>query len=165
MTLADHANTASLTAHHCAECGASYPSPDDGCNARFEQLLALDHSRQLPWGPLHGLAFACFALQHPSQHITSTLERAWLMLYRIVVAGDGPVAVSQGLRKAHGTDARWIAPEFPGRAVASPGFGVTIATLADFSAECYAADALRWARATLVGYGLTIPTDALVATR
>ncbi len=106
MTLADHANTASLTAHHCAECGASYPSPD-----------------------------------------------------------DGPVAVSQGLRKAHGTDARWFAPEFPGRAVASPGFGVTIATLADFSAERYAADALRWARATLVGYGLTIPTNALVATR
>jgi len=102
MTLADHANTASLTAQHCAECGASYPSPDDGCNA---------------------------------------------------------------LRKAHGTDARWIAPEFPGRAVAFPGFGVTIATLADFSAESYAADALRWARATLVGYGLTIPTDALVATR
>jgi hypothetical protein len=126
----------------------------EGCDARFEQLLALDHSRQEPWGPLHGLAFACFALQHPSQHITSTLERAWLMLHRIVVAGDKPSDVARGLRRAHGSDASWQGAPFPGREAHPARFDVTITDLGDFPAERYAADAARWARATLVGYGL-----------
>ncbi len=141
----------------CGECGARYASPEDSCNARFEQLLALDHSRQAPWGPLHGLAFSCFALQHPSQHITSTLERAWLMLCRIVVSGDDPFNAAQGLRKAHGTEVQWNAPPFPGRSTVMLDFAITIADLGDFAAERYASDADRWARATLSAYGLTFP--------
>ena len=54
-----------MTPTRCDECGARYTEPGDSCQARFDQLLALDHSRQEPWGSRHGLAFAAFALQHP----------------------------------------------------------------------------------------------------
>lgn len=35
------------------------------CGELFDRLLALDHSRRQPWGPLHGQAVACYFLQHP----------------------------------------------------------------------------------------------------
>ena len=152
--------TAGPGAIPCADCGAEGKRGDPpSCNDRFEQLLALDHSRQPPWGRLHGLAFSCFALQHPSQHITSTLERAWLMLARIVLCGDDPAAVGEGLRKAHPRSAGWSAPPFPGRAASTGRFAFTIVDLGDFNAASYTADAHRWARATLEGYGMVIPKE------
>jgi catechol 2,3-dioxygenase-like lactoylglutathione lyase family enzyme len=45
-------------------------------------LLALDHSRQEPWGSRHGVAFAAFALQHPARYATS-LDPAWATLHRM----------------------------------------------------------------------------------
>jgi hypothetical protein len=47
----------------CPECGATYSEEGDSCAARFDQLLALDHSRREPWGSRHGQAYAAFALQ------------------------------------------------------------------------------------------------------
>ena len=36
------------------------------CEALFDRLIALDHERQPPWGPLHAVVVACFFLQHPA---------------------------------------------------------------------------------------------------
>lgn len=48
----------------CEECGA--PTTQASCAELFDRLLALDHSRQQPWGALHGEAVACYFAQHPS---------------------------------------------------------------------------------------------------
>jgi len=32
----------------------------------FDRLLALDHSRAEPWGPLHAVTVTCYRLQHPA---------------------------------------------------------------------------------------------------
>ncbi len=37
----------------------------------FERLLALDHSRQEPWGPLHGVVVACHRLQQAAEPVRS----------------------------------------------------------------------------------------------
>src|SRR3954468_18020132 len=71
-----------LAAQWCSECSASYSGSDDSCGARFHALLALDHSRQEPWGSRHGQAFAAFALQHPETYPAS-LAGPWQALYRI----------------------------------------------------------------------------------
>ena len=60
----------------CNECGARYGNSTDSCVVRFDQLLALDHSRREPWGSRHGLAFAVFALQHPQRYPAGTRVRA-----------------------------------------------------------------------------------------
>lgn len=51
----------------CADCGAAWRDGEDSCAARFDRLLALDHSRREPWGSRHGIAFAVYALQHLTQ--------------------------------------------------------------------------------------------------
>jgi len=75
-----------MVGSQCPECGATYSEEGDSCAARFDQLLALDHSRREPWGSRHGQAFAAFALQHPVIHEAS-LDRGWAALWRIYVAG------------------------------------------------------------------------------
>ena len=47
----------------CEDCGAVVTGMT--CGELFDRLLALDHSRRQPWGPLHGQAVACYFLQHP----------------------------------------------------------------------------------------------------
>jgi hypothetical protein len=51
-----------LPSERCPGCGA--PAEPDSCDELFQVLLALDHSRQDPWGPLHGVSVSCFLLQH-----------------------------------------------------------------------------------------------------
>jgi len=36
--------------HACPQCGAIYQQTEDSCAERFPALLALDNSRQEPWG-------------------------------------------------------------------------------------------------------------------
>lgn len=48
----------------CEECGAA--TGEATCAELFDRLLALDHSRQQPWGSLHGEAVACYFAQHPN---------------------------------------------------------------------------------------------------
>jgi hypothetical protein len=135
----------------CPECGASYRVDGDSCAARFEQLLALDHSRQEPWGSRHGQAFAAFALQHPAK-FGSSLDHAWAALYRIYLAGDRPSFVFDQLRsKRREALAAWSVPARPERPVATPS--VTIADLGDFDAEAYADILDEWSRASLAMWG------------
>ena len=142
----------------CSECGARYPADTDSCAARFDQLLALDHSRREPWGSRHGQAFAAFALQHPVEHRAS-VDSAWTALYRIYCLDQPPARVFGALRAAHG---RVVSdPELPARApamVTRPA--ITIADLGEFSAGDYATRLDEWCRATLRAWGARIDVAA-----
>lgn len=61
----------------CEECGALTIGAT--CAELFDRLLALDHSRQQPWGSLHGEAVACYFAQHRNAH-RSPRDVAPLML-------------------------------------------------------------------------------------
>jgi len=135
----------------CPECGASYDTDGDSCAARFDQLLALDHSRREPWGSRHGQAFAAFALQHP-QRFAGSLDHAWAALHRIYFAGDRPTLVFEQLRSGRqGALARWNVPPRPERPVTSPS--VTVANLGAFDADTYAEQLDDWCRASLAMWG------------
>ena len=143
----------------CPECGARYATDGDSCQTRFEQLLALDHSRREPWGSRHGQAFAAFVLQHPVLHARS-VERAWAALYRIYVHGEAPHAVFASFRPsatARG-GARPRVPALPIGRAAAPR--VTIVDLADFAPETYPASLDGWCRAALEAWGVAIPPPA-----
>src|SRR6185503_612151 len=119
-------------AHACPQCGALYPDPTLTCQERFQALLALDHSRAEPWGSLHGVVFSCFTLQHPEGQERQALERAWIALYRIVVKGDEPARVFEGLRKAAPQEpAEWQVPPLPEVPPAGGPYAVTLAELGD----------------------------------
>jgi len=140
--------------HTCAQCGATYEREDDSCAERFSALLALDHSRQEPWGSRHGSAFAVYTLQHPEAASREALERSWAMLYRIHVAGDEPSYVVRVLRQVNdGRPAKWHVPPLPAEVGKSRHYRVTIADLRDFEAESYAARLEDWCRATLNALG------------
>jgi hypothetical protein len=139
----------------CPQGSAALGEPPLSCADRFSALLALDHSRQEPWGSRHGAAFAAYTLQHPSGQAAEMLERCWLMLCRIYIAGDDRASVARGLR-AHGarTPEDWSAPPFPGPSATPAAFEITIADLGDFAAGQYAPLLDRWCLATLAGWGL-----------
>lgn len=135
----------------CSECGASYANDGDSCGARFEQLLALDHSRREPWGSRHGQAFAAFALQHPQRFATS-IDHAWTALHRIYVAGDRPSFVFERLRSNRREVLReWNVPARLPRPAARPS--MTIADLGEFDASRYTDQLDAWCRATLSMWG------------
>jgi hypothetical protein len=144
--------------HQCPECGARYSSEQDSCAARFEQLLALDHSRQEPWGSRHGRAFAVFALQHPIQYSASA-DRGWQILYRIYVLHEAPSNVIASMRAGTSEKSAQlnVAPR-PPAAVCLPA--ITIADLGDFAAGDYATALDAWCRATLDAWGVATTTDA-----
>ncbi|MBI3567761.1 MAG: hypothetical protein HY084_06100 [Gemmatimonadetes bacterium] len=132
----------------CPQCGAHHARAGDSCASRFAELLALDHSRQAPWGPLHGLAFAAYALQHPAEHAAS-LERCWLMAYRVTVAGDDPSRLASAMRRTSDvTLATFDAPPLP-QGPAPTHFAITIADLGEFAAEDYPVRCRSWARAAV----------------
>jgi hypothetical protein len=137
----------------CPECGATYSAETDSCAARFDELLALDHSRREPWGSRHGQAFAAFALQHPMTHGAS-LDRAWSALWRIYVAGESPARVFGALVAHRGSvpPADKNLPARPATRAMMPS--VTIHDLADFAAETYPARLDAWCRAALASWGL-----------
>ena len=132
-----------MTLMRCAECGARYTEPDDSCQARFDHLLALDHSRQEPWGSRHGLAFAAFALQHPQRFPAASVARARELVQRVVVDGELLAQVTEEFRTR---------PQSNSPAAETPKpqtFAVTIADLGGFEAATYPDDLRRWARAAL----------------
>ena len=134
---------------HCVQCGAEYENENDSCSARFDRLLALDHSRQEPWGSRHGQAFAAFALQHPATY-PSSLDHAWQALYRIYVSGDQPAYVFAALRERRPFETD--SPRRPTQRAGMPS--VTIAYLADFDADTYPERLDAWCRASLAAWGL-----------
>jgi hypothetical protein len=136
--------------HACPECGAAYTATDDDCAARFDLLLALDHSHREPWGSRHGQAFAAYALQHPVKHAAS-LDRAWLALHQIYVSGTAPDRVFGALVAARGkTPPGWDVPARAARPVHAPA--VTIADLGDFEAATYPGRLDDWCRAALAAW-------------
>jgi len=136
-------------ANACPECGARYPDPAHSCAERFQTLLALDHSREEPWGSRHGIVFSCYSLQHPLHQPDGVIERAWLVLHRLVAAGDDPVRLFTGLRRSsEARPAGWDAPPLPSQPVPGGPYDVTIADLGGFEAATYPARVDAWARAT-----------------
>jgi len=145
--------------HVCEECGARYSSPDESCARRFDELLALDHSRREPWGSRHGQAFAAFALEHPRTHPRS-LDAAWDSLYRIYCLNEVPAVVFAARRE--NPTARPVAPR-PSRQPTA--FAVTIADLGEFEAEGYPAALDAWCRAALAAWGAPVIAELLPAAR
>ena len=135
----------------CPDCGAVYLAPGDGCAARFNALLALDHSRREPWGSRHGLAVSAFALQHPGRYGRDVLERAWLYLFSVYVTGRDRGRVARALRRAGKAAPGWAVPPLPA-ARPEPRFGVTIADLGSFAAETYASQLDSWCQAALAAW-------------
>lgn len=146
--------TPSTHTHSCPECCAIYAAFDDSCASRFDTLLALDHSREEPWGSRHGQAFAAYALQHPVTHAAS-LDRAWSALHQIYVAGMAPERVFGALVAARGgMPTGWSVPARAARPVGAPA--VTIADLGGFDAATYAARLDDWCRAALAAWGAVV---------
>jgi hypothetical protein len=143
----------------CAECGGVV-SPRS-CDELFQELLALDHSRQAPWGPLHPVAVACFFLQHPSRVPPESRSLYWALLHAYLregLAAVGPMAGRVRKLNSHRRGGRAPeagdypgAPPFP-QAEPPRGFAVTIANVADggsFPAAGYAGRVRRWAADTV----------------
>ncbi|MBX7119425.1 MAG: hypothetical protein K1X31_10545 [Gemmatimonadaceae bacterium] len=141
----------------CADCGARYAHADDSCTVRFDTLLALDHSHREPWGSRHGLAFAVFALQHPSRYDARTQARSHELLSRVLVAQEPLDAVVRDFR-ARDRRTRRAPVALAAPAAAPRRYAVTIADLDDFGADRYPADLDRWGRATLDALG-PLPHD------
>jgi hypothetical protein len=137
--------------HRCPECGADYSRETDSCATRFEQLLALDHSRAEPWGSRHGQAFAAFALQHPARYGAS-LDVAWVMLFRIYCQRETPAHVVATVRRAGArVDDDGHLPPRPEHPLSQPV--ITIADLGEFAAPTYVQQLDDWCRATLRAWG------------
>ncbi len=132
----------------CPSCGARYTDPGDDCDARFNALLALDHSRREPWGSRHGLAASAFWLQHPDRCAREVLERSWVFLFSVYVKGIDAARVARGLRRAGKQAPDWDVSPLPGSGPAGP-FAVTIADLGTFDADTYPERLDAWCRAAL----------------
>lgn len=147
-----------MTGNTCPQCGAVYRSAADSCQSRFDTLLALDHSRQEPWGSRHGSAFAAFVLQHAAGQSREMLERCWMLLHRIWVGGEDPRAVAYALRRIENGELEPSPmPPLPMDAGAARSFRVTIADLGEFEAESYPRLLEDWCRATLEALGVPSP--------
>ncbi|WP_078871741.1 DUF5946 family protein [Streptomyces sp. NRRL S-337] len=149
---------------HCAECGASMESRS--CDDLFNVLLALDHARQSPWGPLHGISVSCFLLQHPSRLPADDGARAWALLHAYLEGGLDEVnqLVGQARRgnshRAKNTPARVVRDaELPRRDAPPSRFSVTIEDVAvdgTFPAEEFAERVKAWAAATVDAWSRTM---------
>lgn len=138
----------------CAQCGAVSDTP---CEELFQRLLALDHSRQEPWGPLHGVAVACYRLQHPASLAEGT-HAFPLELLRTHVA-DGAGASRKLTERARRTNSHRVRRREnttpAARADVPSGFAFTVAEVAvdgSFPAGGHPERVRSWARATLAAW-------------
>ncbi|MEV4534499.1 DUF5946 family protein [Asanoa sp. NPDC049518] len=142
------------------ECGA--PQVPHSCGELFERLLALDHSRQPPWGPLHGVVVACFFLQHPAHPLApqGRDDAGWAFLVAYQSGGQaGLHAMTDSARRRNSHRHRGSAlfqaavtfPEGP----FPTSFGTTIVDVAvdgSFPAEGYEHRVEAWAKATFTAW-------------
>jgi hypothetical protein len=124
-------------------------------------VLALDHSRRPPWGPLHGVTVACYLLQHPGR-APADRDRP-LALLRAYLDGGAAAAArfTEGARRANahrgpGSPAP-SRPQAAGKAPDGPraAFAVTIADVAadgTFPADGFAERVTAWAEATAAAW-------------
>jgi hypothetical protein len=136
----------------CPECGA--PGTPRSCTDLFEVLLALDHSRRPPWGPLHAVSVSCYLLQHPGGTSTGVAQRRAVLRAYL----DGGVAAVENLtegarrRNTHRSGAAVRLGGDPDPAPPSGPFAVTIVDVAqggDFPAAGFEERVRAWAAAIL----------------
>lgn len=143
----------------CLDCGAQYEGLAASCGHRVDALLALDHSRREPWGSRHGLAFAVFAVQHPTRYSAAIQAQSVEMLRRVYLGGEALPAVVHALSlRAGSVDARGRPPAIATR-LPRERLPVTIADLGRFDAAAYPALLDEWCRSTLVHLLETPPCD------
>src|SRR5690606_21562408 len=131
----------------CEDCGAHYEDKEDSCAHRFGQLLALDHSRQEPWGSRHGLAFAVFALQHPCQYGAATRARGLELLERVFLRQEPTEYVLKALRARGSDDEPTEVPSATGP------FTCTMVDCGSVEARAYAVCLEIWCRVTFHDFG------------
>ncbi|OOC57348.1 MULTISPECIES: DUF5946 family protein [Nocardiopsis] len=138
----------------CSECGAA---SGPACGELFQRLLSLDHSRQEPWGPLHGVAVACYRLQHPAS-LTEGSHVLLLELLQTYVEGGAEAArkMTEHARRANSHRVRRPKRTAPALRTGVPtGFAVTVAGVAvdgGFPADGHPGRVRSWAEATLAGW-------------
>lgn len=151
----------------CPECGG--PVSPHSCDDLFQELLALDHSRQAPWGPLHPVAMACFFLQHSSRVPAGNRSLYWALLHAYLregLAATGPMAERVRKLNSHRRGGRAPragdypgAPPFP--QVEPPcDFATTIADVAAdgrFPAAGHEERVRRWAADTVGAWQASQP--------
>jgi hypothetical protein len=135
------------------ECGAT---DSVLCTERFQQLLALDHSREAPWGPLHGVAVACYRLQHPSTLHPGEPAVLLRMVDAYRVEGlSGAERIAQDRKRANSHRGRGVR-DLGDEPVGTPSaFTFTIDDLAvdgSFPAEGYSERVHAWAEATAAAW-------------
>lgn len=128
------------------------PAHDD--EELFHRLLALDHSRERPWAPLHAVVVAAYLLQHSDKPISENDPN--LDILRVFLSGgqDAVHALTAGRvrRNSHRAHGGPIAP--PAGAMLIPptqDFDTTISTVAvdgTFPAEGYEERVHAWAADT-----------------
>lgn len=137
----------------CPECGAP---GDPACEELFHELLALDHSREEPWGPLHGVAVSCYLLQHPASLPGGGYDVPLDVLRAFMTGGLAAASrLTERARRANSHRGHPRVQERPAARQAPGGFAVTIADVADggtFPAAGYPERLHRWAEATLAAW-------------
>ncbi|PXY28907.1 hypothetical protein DI005_23395 [Prauserella sp. PE36] len=142
----------------CPECGA--PAGPRSCQELFDAVLALDHSRRPPWGPLHGVTVACFLLQHPSRLPETARSGPWAMVHSYLDGGLAAVTrLTERARNANshrnrGARRAGTVPGVPAPPLTAPptAFDVTIADVAGdgtFPADGFPERVTDWARAII----------------
>lgn len=159
--------TTEVAVTRCPECGA--PARPHSCEDLFGTVLALDHSRRAPWGPLHSVTVSCFLLQHPSRLPEAARARPWGVLHTYLDGGLPAVTrLTERARRANshrGRDGRPPAavPGFPPPPVTAPpaAFGVTIDDVAHdgtFPADGFPERVTAWAEAVVSAWGTPTTT-------
>lgn len=141
----------------CAECGMSADS--QSCDELFDILLGLDHSREEPWGPLHGASVACYLFQHPSRLPADGGVTAWAMMQGYLEGGleamnriVGQARRGNSHRVNNGPVRAVPGMEPPKRDTPPIHFDVTISDIAvdgTFPADGFADRVKTWAAATV----------------
>lgn len=148
-------STVGAVAARCPECGAD--TELRSCEELFHALLALDQSREPPWGEFHAVAVACYFLQHPSTVRPSHLavQRGIVAAFRADgLAGVHALTATARARNSHRTPGADPFPDLdrtPLETAAAPGAaGVTIRDVAvdgTFPALGHAERMAAWAAA------------------
>ena len=132
----------------------------------FERLLALDHSRREPWGPLHGVVVACHRLQTATAPLPAD-DQLFVQL-RVYLDGGLPAvsrywAAARARNSRRGGGAPFAVPTGPLLDGPPARFAVTIRDVAvdgTFPADGHAERVHGWAVATLAAWGArTAPAE------
>ncbi len=133
----------------CPKCGAEYP-PDDSCQNRFNQCLALEYENPSAYGAVHHLTVTCYMLQH---NLYS--HKAWLdareMLRQFVEQGVSPADMrARNRSKVDSGKRKWsITQGDKFSRFAEINWTRTIADVRLDNADNYCTDVERWAAAVL----------------